>query len=150
MAPLSLLSRIAPADATRGEQEPIHEYSFTIVIGIVSQQPVPLVFLFASTIAGTSVRADFPETKLKSITVTSPWRHNLRTHFLVYGLLEVLRVDYGPYFPGGVRCPVRRDYLHFALAGVNPETFEVSESWIGKSLGSNSGNFLYYASFSDV
>lgn len=44
-----------------------------------------------------------------------------RAHFLVNGLLEVLRVDYGPDFARRVGRPVWRHYFHLALTGIDPE-----------------------------
>lgn len=49
-------SGIAPADAARGEQEPIHEDALAVIIRIVGQQPVPFVLLFTATIASAAIR----------------------------------------------------------------------------------------------
>ena len=43
-----------PADATGGEEEPVHEDATAVVVGVVGQESVPLVFLFTCTISGTS------------------------------------------------------------------------------------------------
>lgn len=46
----------------------------------------------------------------------------LRTNFLVYGLFEVLGVDYGSDFPGAVRCPVGSNNFDLRLASVHSAT----------------------------
>lgn len=101
--PLILSSRITPAHAARREQEPVHENTLTIVIGIVSQQSMPLIFLLAAAIPCTTCRA-----------------RNLAS-LLVYGLLEVFRIDHGQSFAAGIERPVRGYDLGFALANVHSE-----------------------------
>jgi len=39
-----------PADAAGWIEEPVHEYTGTLVVGIVRQKPVPLELLFAGTV----------------------------------------------------------------------------------------------------
>ena len=96
------LRRVAPTHAARREQEPVHEDTLAVVVGVVGEQPVPLVLLLAATVAHAAGGA------------------RLGAHLLVDGLLEVLRVDYGSDLAGGVRRPVRGHDFNFTLACVDP------------------------------
>lgn len=49
----------AAADAARREQEPIHEDALAVVVGIVGEQPVPLVLLLAAAVAAAAPRPRF-------------------------------------------------------------------------------------------
>ena len=40
----------SPARAARGEEEPVHEDALAVVVGVVGEQPVPLVLLLALTV----------------------------------------------------------------------------------------------------
>lgn len=90
-----------PAHTTRGEQEPVHEDSFAIVVRVVSQEPMPLVLLLAA-----------------AVVVALLGLHGL-ADFLLYRLLQVLGVDNGPDLASAVRCPVRCDDLHSRLTGIH-------------------------------
>jgi hypothetical protein len=56
----NILKRRASADATGRKEEPVHENAFTIVVGIVSQESMPLVFLLATAVAVATARPRFP------------------------------------------------------------------------------------------
>ena len=43
-----------PADAAGGEEEPVHEDAGTVVVGVVGQQPVPLVLLLTGAVPGAA------------------------------------------------------------------------------------------------
>merc|ERR1719481_2168710 len=91
---------VTPADAAGGEEEPVHEDARAVVVGVVGEQPVPLVFLLTAAVAGTaSSRA-------------------LRADLLVDGLFKLLVVEDCPYFPVAVAGPVGCHYLYLALAHV--------------------------------
>lgn len=96
------LRRVAPAHAARREQEPVHEDALAVVVGVVGEQPVPLVLLLAAAVAHAAGGAC------------------LGAHLLVDGLLEVFRVDHGSDLAGGVRRPVRSHDFHFTFACVDP------------------------------
>lgn len=53
------LKRRASTNAARWKEEPVHEDAFTIVVRIVSQESMPLVFLFATAISITATSARF-------------------------------------------------------------------------------------------
>ena len=44
----------APAGAAGGEEEPVHEDAGTVVVGVVGQQPVPLVLLLTGAVPGAA------------------------------------------------------------------------------------------------
>ena len=46
----------APADAAGGEEEPVHEDPGAVVVGVIGQEPVPLVLLLARTVPRTPQR----------------------------------------------------------------------------------------------
>jgi len=54
------IDRIASANATGGEQEPVHEYALAVVVRVVREQPVPLVLLLASAISAAPIGLRFP------------------------------------------------------------------------------------------
>ena len=45
----------APADTARWEEEPVHEDTAAVVVGIVGQETVPLILLLAGTVAVATV-----------------------------------------------------------------------------------------------
>jgi hypothetical protein len=53
------LERIAATNTAAGEQEPVHEDSLAIVVGIVSEETMPLVFLFTAALTSTTVCLHF-------------------------------------------------------------------------------------------
>lgn len=53
------LKRRASTNAARWKEEPVHEDAFAIVVRIVSQESMPLVFLFATAISITATSARF-------------------------------------------------------------------------------------------
>ena len=46
----------APADAAGGEEEPVHEDPGAVVVGVIGQEPVPLVLLLTRTVTPTPGR----------------------------------------------------------------------------------------------
>ena len=42
-----------PADATGGEQEPVHEDTSAVIVRVIGQQPVPLVLLLTGAVSVT-------------------------------------------------------------------------------------------------
>ena len=46
-----------PADAAGGEEEPVHEDAGAVIVGVIGEQPVPLVALLARTISRAAGRA---------------------------------------------------------------------------------------------
>ena len=44
---------ITPADTTGGEEEPVHEDPGAVVVGVIGQEPVPLVLLLTRTVPRT-------------------------------------------------------------------------------------------------
>ena len=45
-----------PADAAGGEEEPVHEDPGAVVVGVIGQEPVPLVLLLTRTVPRTPQR----------------------------------------------------------------------------------------------
>ena len=43
-----------PADAAGGEEEPVHEDAGAVVVGVIGQQPVPLVLLLTGAVPGAA------------------------------------------------------------------------------------------------
>ena len=48
---------VLPADAAGGEEEPVHEDAGAVIVGVIGEQPVPLVALLARTISRAAGRA---------------------------------------------------------------------------------------------
>ena len=46
-----------PADAAGGEEEPVHEDTSAVIVGVIGQQPVPLVSLLTGAVPGAAGRA---------------------------------------------------------------------------------------------
>ena len=46
-------SVLIPADTARGEEEPVHEDAGAVVVGVVGEEPVPLVLLLTGTVSVT-------------------------------------------------------------------------------------------------
>jgi len=97
---LDLIEWQAATNTTRWKEKPIHEDAFAIVVGIISQQTVPLVLLLAAAVA----------------TATSSPR--FRADFLMHGLFKVLSVDDGANFAGAVGCPIGCHHFDRRLARV--------------------------------
>ena len=91
----------AATRATRGEEEPVHEYAVAVVVGVVGEESMPLVLLLAAAIAGATKR---------------PRR---AAHLLMHGLLEVLRVHDGPHLAVVVGGPEGRRHFGARLARVD-------------------------------
>jgi len=85
---------VAPADAAGGEEEPVHEDPGAVVVGVIGQQPVPLVSLLTGAVSG------------------APRRARLSADLLVYRLLELLVVDDGPHLAVAVARPEWGHYLY--------------------------------------
>ena len=60
---LATVDRIASTHTARGKQEPVHEYTLTVIIRIVCEQPVPLILLLASAVTTASIRLCFSTKK---------------------------------------------------------------------------------------
>ena len=45
---------LLPADAAGGEEEPVHEDAGAVVVGVIGQQPVPLVLLLTGAVPGAA------------------------------------------------------------------------------------------------
>ena len=97
------------ASATRREQEPIHEDAVAVVVGVVGQQAVPLVLLFAGAIPGATQRPAGA------------------AHLLMHGLLKVLGVDHGPDLAVVVRGPERGGHLRAGFARIDSAITAQSE-----------------------
>ena len=57
-----------PARAARGKEEPVHEDALAVVVGVVGEQPVPLVLLLALAVARAPQRPRNSEERNKLIT----------------------------------------------------------------------------------
>ena len=51
------MNHVLPADAAGGEEEPVHEDAGAVIVGVIGEQPVPLVSLLARAISGAAGRA---------------------------------------------------------------------------------------------
>ena len=51
-----MYSCIRPAGAAGGEEEPVHEDPGAVVVGVIGQEPVPLVLLLTRTVTPTPRR----------------------------------------------------------------------------------------------
>ena len=56
-----------PADAAGGEEEPVHEDPGAVVVGVIGQQPVPLVSLLTGAVSGAPRRARLSEAGMNVI-----------------------------------------------------------------------------------
>ena len=59
---MDLIEWQAATNTTRWKEKPIHEDAFAIVVGIISQQTVPLVLLLAAAVATATSSPRFPVT----------------------------------------------------------------------------------------
>jgi len=82
------IDRIASANATGGEQEPIHEYALAVVVWVVREQPVPFVLLLASAISAAPIGLRFPSEQMQSVQCPSTLRI-----LIPYGFNRIDRSD---------------------------------------------------------
>ena len=61
------LIHVWPADAAGGEEEPVHEDPGAVVVGVIGQQPVPLVSLLTGAVSGAPRRARLSEAGMNVI-----------------------------------------------------------------------------------
>ena len=56
-----------PAGATGWKEEPVHEDPGAVVVGVIGQQPVPLVSLLTGAVSGAPRRAGLSEAGMNVI-----------------------------------------------------------------------------------